>query len=1035
MGLEIAQQIALSGLTATQAQIQVIAGNIANVQTPGYSNESMAQVSVVEPNGGSGVATLAVQRATDKTLQNNLLAQTTTATNATTLNTYYQQIQNIFGQVGTGATINNALNTFDTAMQTVATTPTDPVAQGAAVNAGQTLAQALNQLSAGIQTIRQSTDSDLATAINSLNTALGTIATLNGQISNLAADGQSTAILQDQRDEALTQVSQLVGVNNYIAANGEMTVFTTTGQTVVDGSGAKPITYTPSGNVSAGATLSAITLNGVDISSDINTGQIGALLALRNTDLPNLTAQLNQFTNNLFASTAVPQSTLTMDGAAGPLAAGDTYTATVDGQTYSTLPLPSGPTMNNVVTALNAVLGGATIAVGGGAPQAGDSFAATVNGTPFTTSALPAGGTYTTSDIVNSLNATFSAINVPVTLGTPVTGDTFTATVNGTAYTSAALSGGGYTVGSIAAALNATLNGITVPLGGVPAATDKYDVTVNGTTYTTAAIGGTTVAAAATAINAVLPAGVTATANGGSIVFTDSAGVLSSTTIAAHGAVTGSAVLPASGTPATTYTATASGNNIVIQDTAGVLSSATIANGGGNTGTEIFAGTTMTVPAYVNTPVAGDKFNTTVNGTTYVSTALTGTGPFTLANVVSAINATLPASLSATITNGQIVITASSGTISSLSIANNPSNAGTMSFGVAGQASSYFAQQSGSNIVIGNVTGAPVTASMALAGGSTGTETFAAPTYTTISASTNAGNVILTDTSGNPITSAITANPLLTAGTPNNSGTPTTIDFTQTSGSINPAQVFNVTVDGTTYGPTTALGAGATSLSSVAAAIQANFTAAAVNFTATVVAGKLRISDPAGNPITASVTLATGPGSETFTADVATSPLNTTKSGLGVTDDANHFFSDVNIASGLDNASTIQVNPSLLANTALLSTGGTGADPSISQNLAAGLGKNYTFAAAGGFTNSITTTLGNYSAQMIGQVAANASTVTANSTYQTSLQTQLTTQASTVSGVNLDEELANLVSYQNAYGASAHVMTTIQALFDTLMHF
>ena len=35
-------------------------------------------------------------------------------------------------------------------------------------------------------------------------------------------------------------------------------------------------------------------------------------------------------------------------------------------------------------------------------------------------------------------------------------------------------------------------------------------------------------------------------------------------------------------------------------------------------------------------------------------------------------------------------------------------------------------------------------------------------------------------------------------------------------------------------------------------------------------------------------------------------------------------------------------------------------------------------------------------------------------------------------GVNLDEELANLQVLQNAYAASARLMTVIQTLFDTL---
>jgi flagellar hook-associated protein 1 FlgK len=39
-----------------------------------------------------------------------------------------------------------------------------------------------------------------------------------------------------------------------------------------------------------------------------------------------------------------------------------------------------------------------------------------------------------------------------------------------------------------------------------------------------------------------------------------------------------------------------------------------------------------------------------------------------------------------------------------------------------------------------------------------------------------------------------------------------------------------------------------------------------------------------------------------------------------------------------------------------------------------------------------------------------------------------------VSGVNLDEEAANLMRYQQAYAAAAQVIRVTQELFDTLMN-
>ena len=37
------------------------------------------------------------------------------------------------------------------------------------------------------------------------------------------------------------------------------------------------------------------------------------------------------------------------------------------------------------------------------------------------------------------------------------------------------------------------------------------------------------------------------------------------------------------------------------------------------------------------------------------------------------------------------------------------------------------------------------------------------------------------------------------------------------------------------------------------------------------------------------------------------------------------------------------------------------------------------------------------------------------------------------SGVNIDQEMSNLLTLQNAYAANARVLTTIKDMFDTLM--
>lgn len=72
-------------------------------------------------------------------------------------------------------------------------------------------------------------------------------------------------------------------------------------------------------------------------------------------------------------------------------------------------------------------------------------------------------------------------------------------------------------------------------------------------------------------------------------------------------------------------------------------------------------------------------------------------------------------------------------------------------------------------------------------------------------------------------------------------------------------------------------------------------------------------------------------------------------------------------------------------------------------------------------------------AALVYQVGSLTSTATAESSATTSSLTQLNDQLSSVSGVSVDEESANLIAYQQSYEAAARVVSVIQSLFSVTM--
>jgi flagellar hook-associated protein 1 FlgK len=302
MDITLSLQNALTGLQAAQANLAIISSNITNAQTPGYSRETVPLSTQIVGNAGAGVLVGVTQRQVDENLAKSARQQDTAASAATTTNSYFQQIQSLFGQVNSGDSLGDVLNKFSSALQTLSTSPEDAIAQQSVVAAAESLAAKLNSTSAGIQQIRSGADNQIATDVQTLNTQLQNIARYNAAITHDRATGQSTAALEDQRDQALDQIAKLMGVQDFVRPDGTMVVLTTTGKVLVD-SNAQTLSYTPSGTVSAGTVLSPLKVGNIDITSDTTTGEIGALLSLRDTQLPNLTAELNQFTNNLFSAT------------------------------------------------------------------------------------------------------------------------------------------------------------------------------------------------------------------------------------------------------------------------------------------------------------------------------------------------------------------------------------------------------------------------------------------------------------------------------------------------------------------------------------------------------------------------------------------------------------------------------------------------------------------------------------------------------------------------------------------------------------
>ena len=109
----------------------------------------------------------------------------------------------------------------------------------------------------------------------------------------------------------------------------------------------------------------------------------------------------------------------------------------------------------------------------------------------------------------------------------------------------------------------------------------------------------------------------------------------------------------------------------------------------------------------------------------------------------------------------------------------------------------------------------------------------------------------------------------------------------------------------------------------------------------------------------------------------------------------------------------------------------TSGDNSVIQDMAAKFDERLSFAAAGALPAS-STTLAGYGAEIVFSNATAAARSENNIAIQQALGNELKFRSDSLSGVNVDEELSNMIVIQQAYSASARLVSTVQELFNVL---
>jgi flagellar hook-associated protein 1 FlgK len=305
VSLSSALRIANNGIQTSQVGLSTIAHNISNANTPGFSRQT-AQFSAVSFNGfGNGVELLSVQRQVDRFLNARIIDQVSAQGFEQTRIDQLSDIETILGNPLADGGIDKVMNRLFTEMSTLSNQTNSSAQKRNTVQQAVLVADTLRNINTDLDTAQARIDDRIDDAIVQLNSVLKNINELNQQISAQelgSVNGANANDLKDARQKQINILAGYMGINVSDTASGAVRITTENGRGLIDTATYSQLERT-TGTPFQGIGVRRVMVNNqpannvfpLDFTS-INSGSLRASIDVRDTDIPNLLAELNQLT-------------------------------------------------------------------------------------------------------------------------------------------------------------------------------------------------------------------------------------------------------------------------------------------------------------------------------------------------------------------------------------------------------------------------------------------------------------------------------------------------------------------------------------------------------------------------------------------------------------------------------------------------------------------------------------------------------------------------------------------------------------------
>jgi flagellar hook-associated protein 1 FlgK len=306
MSLDAALLIARTGLLHTQRALAAAADDIANADTAGHTDKTVAGRAVQVEGWGIGVRSLAPRRDVDAALVAERDRSRAAAAAAELRLRLLQGIEAAHGTSAAADGLGDLMAALRTGFEDLRADPAEPGRQAGLLLRATALARRLNEISAAIGKARQEAQDGVVAEVARINASLREIAALTREIRDQIARTGEAAALEDQRDAAIARLSESLEVRALKREDGGLVLVARGGMVLplderADAFTTADATLGPSAFHGPGGTIPGILLGGVDVTRSLAGGRLAECVALRDQTLPRYQAEADIAAVNLAA--------------------------------------------------------------------------------------------------------------------------------------------------------------------------------------------------------------------------------------------------------------------------------------------------------------------------------------------------------------------------------------------------------------------------------------------------------------------------------------------------------------------------------------------------------------------------------------------------------------------------------------------------------------------------------------------------------------------------------------------------------------